>query len=128
MRHLTRLTKRLHFWRVSGLLAADILLFTATDPKSTLSFMLMVGFLLLSATIYYVLDGILSLTKLYGLPLRHKKRVLRAATMIVCGLLALQSIGQLSLRDILILGPLTALMYFYVAYSKASRRRAPAQV
>lgn len=113
----------MHFWRIGGLLAADILLFGTTDPKSTLSFMLIVGFLLLSATVYYLLDALLSFTKLYGLPLRHKRRVLRTSTMTVCGLLALQSIGQLSLRDILILGPLTALMYFYVAYSKASRQR-----
>ena len=124
---LTNLTKRLHFWRITGLLLADSLLFGATDPSATPSFMLMVGFLLLSATVYYMLDGLLSLTGLYGLPIRHRKRVLRTMTLLVGGLLALQSIGQLSTRDILILAPLTSLMYFYVAYSKSSRQRAAAR-
>ena len=113
--------KRLHFWRIGGLFAADALLFGVTDPKETQSFMLIVGFLLMAATLYYLLDGILMLTRLYGLPLRHRKRVLRAATLLLCGLLALQSIGQLSLRDVLIVGPLTMLMYFYIAYSKSSK-------
>lgn len=127
MRFLTPLTKRLHFWRITGLLVADSLLFGATDPNETPSFMLMVGFLLLSVTVYYMLDGLLSLTGLYGLPVRHRKRVLRTMTLLVSGLLALQSIGQLSARDILILAPLTSLMYFYVAYSKSSRQRAAAR-
>ncbi|HEX5744223.1 MAG TPA: hypothetical protein VFX84_02115, partial [Candidatus Saccharimonadales bacterium] len=90
MRSLTNLTRRLHFWRVSGLLAADMLLFGTTDPRSTLSFMLIVGFLLLSATIYYLLDGLLAFLRLYGLAPANRKRVLMTATMVICGALALQ--------------------------------------
>ena len=123
MRSLTQLTRRLHFWRVGGLLAADILLFGTTDPRDTVSFMLVVGFVLLSVTLYYLLDGLLALTKLYGLPVRHRKRALRAMALTASGLLALQSIGQLSVRDVVILAPLTVLMYFYIAYSKSSKRR-----
>lgn len=126
MRYLTLLIRRIHFWRITGLLVADSLLFGTTDPRDTPSFMLIVGFLLLSATIYYMLDGLFALTKLYGLPVRHRRRALRTMTLLVSGLLALQSIGQLSARDILILAPLTSLLYFYVAYSKAARQRAAA--
>ena len=124
MSSLTKLISRLHFWRISGLAAADILLFGTTDPGNTVSFMLIVGFLLLSATIYYLLDGILAFLKLYGLAPRNRKRVLRTSTMVVCGVLALQSMGQLSMRDLLILAPLTLLAYFYLAYSKGSGQRA----
>lgn len=124
MRSLTKLIKRLHFWRISGLLAADILLFGATDPRSALSFMLIVGFLLLSATIYYLLDGLLAFLRLYGLAPGNRKRVLRLSTMVVCGVLALQSMGQLSPRDLLILAPLAFLAYFYLAHSKDSRQSA----
>lgn len=126
MRSLTTLIKRLHFWRISGLLAADMLLFGTTDPRSTLSFMLIVGFLLMSATVYYLLDGVLVFLKLYGLAPRNRRRVLRTATVLICGILALQSIGQLSARDLLILGPMTVLAYFYLAYSKGSVQRQPA--
>lgn len=124
MRHLTLLIRRLHFWRITGLLVADSVLFGTTDPRDAPSFMLIVGFLLMSATIYYMLDGLLALTKLYGLPVRHRKRVLRTTTLLIGGLLALQSIGQLSARDILILAPLTSLVYFYVAYSRGTKERA----
>ncbi len=78
----------------------------------------------MSVTAYYFLDGMLALTKLYGLPIRHRKRVLRTLALVISGTLALQSMGQLSMRDILILAPLTALMYFYIAYSKSSKQRA----
>ena len=122
---LTRLIKRLHFWRVSGLLLADMLLFGLTDPAETPSFMLIIGFLLLSATLYYVFDGVFSFMRLYGLPARHRRRLLRAAALLASGLVALQSMGQLSLKDILILTPLTGLMYFYIAYSKSARQTSP---
>ncbi len=126
MGFLTQLTKRLHFWRIAGLFAADIILFGSTDPKEVPSFMLIVGFLLMAATLYYVLEAMLALLKLYGLPLRNK-RLLRIATMLISGLLALQSIGQLGIRDVIILGPLTALAYFYVTYAKVAGRRETAQ-
>lgn len=124
---LTRLIKQLHFWRVSGLLLADLILFGSTDPSDTPSFMLIVGFLMLSATLYYLLDGILSFMRLYGLPARHRKRLLKAAAILTSGVIALQSMGQLSTKDILILTPLTGLLYFYLAYSKSARRSLPAR-
>ncbi len=124
---LTQLISRLHFWRISGLLLADALVFGLTNPNDTLSFMLIVGYILLCATIYYLLDGFLSLSKLYGVPLRHKKRFLRSAVLLISGLVALQSIGQLSPRDALVLAPLSALAYLYVAYARTSRQQLAAK-
>jgi hypothetical protein len=124
MSHLTRLIRRIHFWRISGLLLADAVVFGATDPDETASFMLIVGYILLCITLYYLLDGLLSLGKLYGVPLRHKKRFLRTATLVISGVVALQSIGQLSPRDIMVLVPLTTLLYLYVAYTRLARQRA----
>lgn len=123
MRFLTQLIQRLHFWRISGLLAADALVFGATNPESTPSFVLIVGFILMAVTLYYLLDGLLALTKLYGIPVRHKRRLLRTLTLLISGVVAFQSIGQLSTRDILVLSPLTVLFYAYVAYVKSSRRQ-----
>jgi hypothetical protein len=124
---LTQRIKQVHFWRISFLLAADGLVFGATNPNETASFMLIVGFVLLCATVYYLLDGLLTLTKLYGLPLRHKKRFLRTMTLLVSGLLAFQSLGQLSFRDVLVLSPLTILLYLYIAYSKSARQNLAAK-
>lgn len=103
-------------------MAADLLVFGAVNPTDAPSFMLIVGFLLLSATVYFVLDGLVAFIGLYGLPARHRRRVLRTAALVISGILALQSMGQLSARDIVILMPLTALLYFYLAYSKSARR------
>jgi hypothetical protein len=127
MKFLTQLTRRLHFWRISALLVADGLLFGTTNPDNTLSFTLIIGFILLCTTAYYLLDGLLALTKLYGLPLRHKRRLLRTLTLLVAGLVALQSIGQLSPRDVLVLSPLTVLLYLYIAYARSSRQRLAAK-
>lgn len=129
MSFLTRLIRKTHFWRLSALFAADALVFGVTDPNETASFMLIVGFLLMSATAYYLFDGVLAFAGLYGFPARHRKRVLRASALLASGLLALESIGQLSARDILILGPLTGLAYFYLAYParRAPSRAAPPQ-
>jgi hypothetical protein len=127
MSFLTQLIRRLHFWRISGLLLADALVFGATNPNDTLSFMLIIGYILLCITLYYLFDGILSLSRLYGIPLKHKKRFLRTAILVVSGVVALQSIGQLSSRDIMVLAPLTTLLYLYIAYSRASRQRLAAR-
>jgi hypothetical protein len=119
---LTRITTRLHFWRIGGLLLSDALVFGVTNPNDTVSFMLIVGYILLCITLYYLFDAILSLGKLYGVPVRHKKRFLRTAILLAGGVIALQSIGQLSPRDILVLAPLSTLLYLYIAYSRSTRQ------
>jgi hypothetical protein len=127
MSFLTQLIKQLHFWRISGLLLTDMVVFGATNPNDTLSVMLIIGYILLCITIYYLLDVILNLSRLYGVPIKHKKRFLRSAVLLISGLVALQSIGQLSSRDILVLAPLSVLMYLYIAYTKSSRQRLAAK-
>jgi len=127
MGSLTSLIKRLHFWRISGLLLVDGLLFGVTDPATAPSVVLIGGFLLLCITLYYLLDGVLMLSKLYGLPVRHKKRVLRTLTLLIGGVVALQSIGQLSSRDVVVLTPLTVLLYLYVAYIGSMKQRQTAK-
>lgn len=123
MSFLTQLIRRLHFWRLSGLLAADFLVFGATNPNDTVSFMLIVGYILLCVTLYYLLDALLGLSRFYGVPLKHKKRFLRSAILLISGLVALQSIGQLSSRDIVVLAPLSVLLYLYIAYTRSGRQR-----
>jgi hypothetical protein len=70
-------------------------------------------------------DAVLALSRLYGIPVRHRKRALRSAVLLISGLVALQSIGQLSPRDVLVLAPLSALMYMYIAYNRGGRRQTP---
>lgn len=120
--YLKQQMKQARFRRIGGLLFADLLLFGTTDPSKVASFTLIIAFLLLCATLYYTLGGLLALAKLYGVPVRRKKRILRLATIIGSALIAFQSIGQLSVRDIAVLVPLSALWYMYAGYTKNSRQ------
>ncbi len=51
----------------------------------------------------------------------HRKRQARVLTGLVGGLIALQSIGELGPRDVLVLLPLALIAYLYVSYGKAER-------
>ena len=105
-----------HFRQLICLLIADFLVFGLTDAQAVPSIMLMVGFLLLAATIYSLTNGILTFSKLYGLSIKNKQRLSASITGLVAGLIALQSIGQLNSRDIFVLLPLVALAYLYGLY------------
>ncbi|HYH36008.1 MAG TPA: hypothetical protein VD706_00740 [Candidatus Saccharimonadales bacterium] len=127
MSFLTRLIKKPHFWRISGLLLADLLVFGNTNPNNSLSIMLIIGYILFCTTMYYLLDAVLSLSRLYGVRFKHKKRFLRSAIVLISGLVALQSIGQLSSRDLMVLAPLSVLLYLYIAYIRSGRQRVAAR-
>jgi hypothetical protein len=126
MKYIMKIIARRRFWQLAGLLGADGLIFGGMNPDTSHSFMLIVGFLLFSASVYYVLDGLLTLPGLYGLRIRHKRRLVVSLTTLSAGLMALQSIGQLSLRDLLVLSPLALLSYIYISRAKSMRQRAQA--
>ncbi len=123
---MSKIVSRSHFWSLTGLLAADTILFTATDPQEVPSIILIVGFLLLTATLYYFVRALLAVARWYGLlpSDSHRRRLARVITGLTAGLVALQSIGQLSIRDVLVLLPLTLLAYLYITYGRANKRGA----
>ncbi len=108
------------------LLIADIALFSLTDAQTVPSFLLIIGFLLLAATTYHLIRGVLALFKIYGLRVERKRRLATYGTGLIGGVIALQSMGQLNSRDILVLIPLAILGYLYSYYVQADRRRATA--
>lgn len=113
--------------QLSGLIIADVAVFGTTNPQQAPSYMLIVGFILFSLTAYTIFRGVLALLSLYGLPIRHKRRLLKTMTLWAAGLVALQSIGQLAFRDVLVLSVLTFLLYLYTTYAKKSRQLAEPQ-
>ncbi|HTB48743.1 MAG TPA: hypothetical protein VK712_01530 [Verrucomicrobiae bacterium] len=107
------------FWFVSVLLVADGLFFTLTDPERLPSFAWIIGFVLLALTLYVLAYAVLGVGSWYGLPFkRHRRRLAGVLAGLVSGLLALQSVGELSARDVLVLLPLALIAYLYSSYAE----------
>ena len=116
---MKQLFKR-QFWPLIGLFMADGLFFGLTNPATIASFWLIIGFGLLALTLYHIWKGLLWAASWYGLPTRrHAKRLAKLLSGLTVGLLALQSIGELTLRDVLVLLPLASLLYVYLSYGRS---------
>lgn len=101
-----------------ALVAVDILFFGITDPARAPSLLLMAGFLLLTYTLYVFLSLVVVIADHNGLSLgRHRHRYVAVIASIVAMLIALQSMGELGGRDIIVLIPLAFLSYLYISYN-----------
>jgi hypothetical protein len=111
-----------HLWSLVALLAVDGLFFGLTDPQNVPSWLLMAGFLLFVSTIYYFVKAVLVVLSWYGLPtLRHKRRLTLSLTIVIGIFLALQSLGELGSRDVIVMVPFTWLSYLYFAYNRSPK-------
>lgn len=116
-------------WLLAALAAADLVVFGGTSPHNTSSIVLFIGFLLLSINFYVFLLGALKLVAWYGVSLgRHRKQFIRLTAGVFVGLVALQSIGELSLRDVVVLLPLAVVAYFYLSYGRNGRAQPAAEI
>ena len=110
------------FQYVLCLLVLDILLFTTTNATTAPSFVAIVGFVLLVATVYYVIYSLTALSKFYGLKVRHRRPLSVYLTIVIGIIVALQSIGELGPRDVLVIMLLAVIGYVYSSYAKTSNR------
>jgi hypothetical protein len=117
-----KLTKLKRHWKLFGLLALDGLLFGLTNAGSAPAYALIVGFVLLMVTLHYLLYGVLAFVRLYGLSFKRKRYLAGYFTILTGFLLALQSIGELNSRDVLVLLPLVIIGYSYGLYGKTVTR------
>jgi hypothetical protein len=123
-----KLTSHWHLWKFGGLLVADIAVFSATNADNVPSFELMLGFLLLALTFYYLMCSLLTFVRLYGVSIKRKRRLAAALTGMMSGLVALQSIGELNSHDVVVLLPLMLVAYVYSFYIKTNARAAESSV
>jgi hypothetical protein len=112
------------FWRVVALFIVDVLFFSRTNSNKVPSYLLMAGFILVVATIYQGVYLLLSIGRFYGIPVAHKKRMSGYISGVIGILLALQSVGELGLRDVLVIIPLALIAYLYTTYNKINKRDA----
>lgn len=115
-------TLKPHTKLVFGLFSVDLLFFSLTDPLQVPSVLLIVAFLLFAVTFYLVTRQLFRLAHAYGVPVGAKAtRLAGIITGVIGVLVALQSMGQLSARDIWVLVPLALLTYLYVSYGQSNR-------
>jgi hypothetical protein len=107
--------------RLGALITLDALIFGASNAAQAPTWLIMVGFLALSATIYYTVQAVFKGLSLYGISLKRKKTLSLYVTLVMALLMALQSVGELGTHDFVVLLPLALIGYFYNAYSKTER-------
>ncbi len=96
--------------------ALDAIFFGITDPNKVNSLWLIAGFVLLGLSLYVVIKIVLVFLVKLGLKIKNRRKLAIFSAGLICFLLALQSIGQLSLKDVLIIVPITVLLYVYLAF------------
>lgn len=112
------LTNR-HFQLCAGLVLADIIVFTSINPSSASAPWLIIGYLLLGVTFFGFANLFASGLRGYGKgPYVVGKRFLRYSAATCMALIGLQSIGQLTVKDVVALVPLAVLAYLYFGYGK----------
>ncbi len=74
-------------------------------------------------TFYLIIDNLLAFTHLLGVTLgAYSHRLAMCMTGVLVGLLALQSIGELTVRDVMIFIPLSIVLYVYFSYGRVRLR------
>lgn len=110
-----------HLKTIAALLIINLLFFGATDPMKVTAPYLIIAFVFLTLTVYVVITGVLTVLRFYGVSLGSKnKRITLGLTGVVAGVLALQSMGQLTGRDLLVLLPLALLAHVYFSYNRST--------
>lgn len=122
MRRITKIYPAIKV--VIPLLAADIVFFSLINPLNSNSFMIIIGCLLTALTIYVVLRALTRLLAVFiTMSQRTQRRFAIFTTLLLMFLLLMQSIGQLSLRDIIAIVPLMVVLYIYLTYTSRTRAR-----
>jgi hypothetical membrane protein len=99
---------------VSGI--ALLLIGMLTDPSSTHPIVLIAAFILVFSTIYFSLRALTDLIPSLASRARRRQRMVAASVSGVLTLvLLLQSIGQLTVRDVATVAIFCGLLYFYVS-------------
>lgn len=107
-------------WLGIGLIITNGLFFGLTNPNRVPSIFLMVGFALILMTLYWLVYNLQKMTAFY-IPWLSRQKYLTVSIVVCLGmLLALQSIGQLTTRDTLLVPLATLVIYAYTSYGRKS--------
>jgi hypothetical protein len=115
-----------HIQICAALLAADCLVFGLVNPQNASALWLIGGYILLGLTFFGLASLLAVSLHSYGQRAQAVgRRFLRYAAIIVVAMIGLQSIGQLTVKDVMALLPFVVIAYFYFGYNK---KMAPEQL
>lgn len=104
-------------------LVVDSVFYGLINPRTAYAVVIIVGFGLLVATLYLIIDLLLALAERavpFSAMTRHRLHV--STTMLLALLIAMQSIGQLTLKDLAAIVPLVLVAAFYTSYQRKQTR------
>lgn len=123
IKNLYTIIYRHSFWQLPVLFILDFAYFGTTNVSKISAFLMIIGFVFLMANVYFLIYKAIGLVRLYGLPVVRRTRLSMYLTGAIGLLVALQSIGELSLKDILVMLPLALIAYLYQSYMRTSQQK-----
>jgi hypothetical protein len=120
IKHTIKKLLGLHkYWYLIGLLVVDGFFFGLTNPNSVSSQFLVIGYLFIILSIYALLRAFSQFIGIYSAAAQQTaRRMARLLSILAAILLGMQSVGQLSPKDVMALIPLVAVAYIYLAYAR----------
>jgi hypothetical protein len=113
-----------YFQVSAALLVTDGLVYSLVDPTKASALWLITGFALLGLSMLSLAALLAQSVKTYGEQAhRIAWRILRYGVVAAVILIGLQSIGQLTTKDILTFAPFVITAYWYFGYSKRTASR-----
>lgn len=102
---------------LAALFIIDGVFFSLVNPVQAYAVVIVVGFLLLVVTLYVLIDFLLAVSeRIIPFSPHTKRRMALATTLVLSLLIAMQSIGQLTVKDVLAVVPLIVVLSVYFSY------------
>ena len=111
-----KIHNKLLTWQILAIIIIDGLFFGYVNPNKVNSLFLIVGFVLIAITLYLLMKLFLIFFVKLGFKVRNRRKIALFVSLLLSLLLSLQSIGQLTIRDVVIIVPISTLLYIYAAY------------
>jgi hypothetical protein len=121
MRLIFKLIIKRPLQKLIAIIILDVLIFCNTNAHSVTSLILVLGFVMLLVTAYYLFYCVLAALRLYGIKVHHQKRFALSLSGVSGAFIGLQSVGELSSRDALVILPIGIILYFYSSYGVNTR-------
>lgn len=106
-----------------ALFVLDLIFFGGLNSSRVSQIILEVGYVTLLANIYLLSYGLTSLIRLYGLVIKNPKRFSIYTTSFLGVIIGLQSVGELSGHDIIVVLLLAVGSYSYLNYVSKTRQK-----